>query len=884
MKFNLFRVVFLAAALTAAGCTNKDTEGPDDSAPDVNAPPVANAGADLTVTEGDTVTLTGSGSDVDGSIAAYSWSQASGTPMVTLSTDGAEASFTAPTVEESTQLVFELQVTDDAGATSAADSLTVTVLPEQEEKFFGTATDSDNDYGLSLTTYFDQVTPGNAGKWGSVESSRDQMDWQNLDTAHSFAENNGLRYKHHTLIWGQQQPGWLEGLSAAEQLEEIDEWMAAVAERYPQLDMIDVVNEPLHAPPSYKEALGGDGDTGWDWVITAFEMAREHFPDSTLILNDYNILQLEAFTEDYLEVIELLQERGLIDGIGVQAHFLERTPAEDVRENLDLLAPTGLPIYVSELDIDFADDARHANVMRDLFSVFWQHPAVAGVTHWGYRQGDTWRPDAWLLNADTTERPALQWLRCFIAEEGDCDTRVPQYQPAGWAGDELRVTLEAELYDQGQGVLASGEVVSHTDLGDWLLFQDVEFKANWNSFSVNYAKGSGAEGSLSVRLDSLDSSNSLSVPLPVTGGWGEFATAEAEWPAIEGNRDVYIRFNDVAGVGNIDWLRFGEAGAPEPDANLVANGDFEQNTEGWSAGWGSDGGIEISTAQAKVGSHSLIASGFNGNQYTSYAAYSLDVSALTPGTSYPVSAWVWLSGDSAGRVTLTRKLACEGKDDSYSGLDDRTDIEPQTWTQLQGELAIPADCTLTEALIYFENTAGGTDVHIDDVKVVAAAPAEPGDDLISDGGFEGASLSGWSAWYTAGTSLSLTTEQFHDGAQSMKVSERAANSNPSIDLASKVTAGSSYAVSAWVRHTGPDAVSVILTRKLACGETDSYAAVAGRDSEGADILFPANEWVEFNGTLAIPADCTVNEARLYFENTPLEVETLYIDDISVTEQ
>ncbi|MGL6161159.1 endo-1,4-beta-xylanase [Microbulbifer sp.] len=884
MKFNLFRVVFLAAALVAAGCTNKETEDPDDSAPDVNAPPVADAGADLTVAEGDAVILTGSGTDVDGSIASYNWSQASG-PSVTLSTDGAEASFTAPAVEEAAQLVFELQVTDDGGATSEADSVAVMVLPKQE-KFFGTATDSDNDY-LQLTTYFDQVTPGNAGKWGSVESTRDQMDWQALDTAYNFAKNNGLRYKHHTLIWDQQQPAWLEGLPAAEQLEEIDEWMAAVAARFEDsegkvdLDMIDVVNEPLHAPAFYKDALGGDGDTGWDWVIAAFELARAHFPDSTLILNDYNILQLKEFTEKYLEVIELLQERELIDGIGVQAHFLEQTSAETVRSNLDLLAATGLPIYVSELDIDFADNARQANKMRDLFSVFWQHPAVAGVTHWGYRQGGTWRPNAWLLNADGTERPALEWLRCFIAEEGDCDTKVPEYQPAGWAGDELRLTLEAELYDQGQGVLASGDIVSHTDLGDWILFQGVEFKNNWDSFSVNYAKGSGVAGSLSVRLDSLDNSNSLSVPLPNTGGWSEFATAEAEWPAIEGSRDVYIRFNEVADVGNIDWLRFGEAGAPQPDVNLVANGDFEQNVAGWNAGWGG-GDIEVSTAQAKVGTHSLIAFGFGGG---AYAAYNLDVSALTPGTSYPASAWVWISGDSTGRVTLTRKLACEGQSDDYSWVTDEDSIEPQTWTQLQGELTIPADCTPTEVLIYFENTATGTDVHIDDVQVTAPAPAEPSDNLIADGGFEGASLSGWSAWWTGGTSLTLTTEQFHDGAQSMKISERTANSNPSIDLAGEVAAGSSYDVSAWVRHTGPDAVSVVLTRKLACeGEDDSYAAIAGKDGENADILFPANEWTELSGTLEIPADCTVNEARLYFENTPLEVETIYIDDISVTEQ
>jgi len=575
MKFDLYRVVFLAVALATAGCSGgKGSEGPDEPAPDNNAPPVADAGADLTVAAGDAVTLLGSGSDSDGSIAGYSWSQASGTPMVTLFTDGAEASFTAPEVEEAAELVFELQVTDDDGADSAADSLTVTVLPKQEGKFFGTAVEQTGDYN-QLTVYFDQLTPGNAGKWGSVESTRDQMNWTALDTAYQFAADNGLRYKHHTLIWGQQQPGWIDDLSAEEQLAEIEEWMVELKNHYGgEIDMIDVVNEPLHAPPSYKEALGGDGDTGWDWVITAFEMARAHFPDSTLILNDYNILQLQQSTEDYLEIIKLLQVRDLIDGIGVQSHFLEQTQAQQVQDNLDRLAATGLPIYVSELDINFADDARQANKMRELFSVFWQHPAVAGVTHWGYRQGNTWRTEAWLLNSDGTERPALKWLRCYIARESGCDALVPEYVPAGWSGDASGVKLEAELYDQGQGVPASGDIISYTDAGDWILFQDVEFQLEWDSFSINYAKGSGAEGSISVRLDSLENDDTLIVPLPTSGSWGEFDTAEAEWPAIKGKRDVYIRFNEVEGVGNIDWLRFAPAvsgGGSRPPGFFVGN-------------------------------------------------------------------------------------------------------------------------------------------------------------------------------------------------------------------------------------------------------------------------------------------------------------------------
>jgi len=41
--------------------------------------------------------------------------------------------------------------------------------------------------------------------------------------------------------------------------------MGAFAERYPDVAMIDVVNEPLHAPPSYAEALGAAAGTAAPW-------------------------------------------------------------------------------------------------------------------------------------------------------------------------------------------------------------------------------------------------------------------------------------------------------------------------------------------------------------------------------------------------------------------------------------------------------------------------------------------------------------------------------------------------------------------------------------------------------------------------------------------
>lgn len=93
-----------------------------------NQPPVASAGPDQTVMAGELVTLTGSGTDVDGTIVSYVWAQVSG-PAVTLSGETSEtATFSAPSVSAPTLLGFTLRVTDDRGA-SATAPVTVTVQP-----------------------------------------------------------------------------------------------------------------------------------------------------------------------------------------------------------------------------------------------------------------------------------------------------------------------------------------------------------------------------------------------------------------------------------------------------------------------------------------------------------------------------------------------------------------------------------------------------------------------------------------------------------------------------------------------------------------------------------------------------------------------------------
>jgi endo-1,4-beta-xylanase len=272
-----------------------------------------------------------------------------------------------------------------------------------------------SDFG----TYWNQISPENSGKWESVEGTRDRYNFGGIDAMKTYAETNKIPWKLHTLVWGSQYPRWITGLSQTEQLAEITEWFDTLAVRYPNVDMIDVVNEahPTHAPAPYKAALGGDGATGYDWIIKAFQMARARWPKAILIYNDFNNIEWSnevAWTPTMINA--MLKAKAPVDAIGAQAHDAFQIADGTLKSNIDKLAATGLPIYITEFDIPDGNDASQKTIMEAKFKIFWNHPKVVGVTYWGYIVGQTWKSGTGLLSSAGVERPALTWLKGYVKD------------------------------------------------------------------------------------------------------------------------------------------------------------------------------------------------------------------------------------------------------------------------------------------------------------------------------------------------------------------------------------------------------------------------------------------------------------------------------------
>ena len=294
-------------------------------------------------------------------------------------------------------------------------------ITQQSHAFaFGTAVAADhliatgadaNRYREVFQKYFNRATIENHLKWPFWEA------WNKTDglRALEWLNEKKIPVRGHCLLW----PSWrnsppnikaLAGDKAA-LTKRIEAHFAEVAGAC-QGKVVDwdVVNEPFDNH-DITDILGRDSLIRW------FKLAQKHDSKARLFLNDYPAMDGSdtgnAHLNHFEETLRFLQKGGApLQGIGFQGHFgASPVPPTRVLSCLDRFGKLGLPIAITEFDINMEDEQLQADYTRDFLTACFSHPSVSEIITWGFWEKRHWFPKAALWRTDWSIKPNGQaWV------------------------------------------------------------------------------------------------------------------------------------------------------------------------------------------------------------------------------------------------------------------------------------------------------------------------------------------------------------------------------------------------------------------------------------------------------------------------------------------
>ena len=344
---------------------------------------------------------------------------------------------------------------------------------------------------------FNQITAENDMKWQLIHprEGAEGYDFGPGDAFVEFGTKQGMQLVGHTLVWHSQTPNWVfagtnppppdatnsataappasQNAAAAasgpatgtntpsmnqlggrgrfgpgfgrydgprasrdDLLGRMRDHIRTVVGRYKgRVKVWDVVNEALadgNGTNVLRSSLWSE-IIGPDYVAKAFQYAHDVDPDAILRYNDYG-LENPAKRRRLVSLIRSLQEQKVpVHAIGSQAHVNVSTTFEAMDQALTEMAALGLPIHITELDVNGAQggqrglgadiganaattqgglvedaDRKLAEAYAGIFRAFLKHrDSVKMVTFWGANDGVSWRSAGRPLLFDGENRPKL---------------------------------------------------------------------------------------------------------------------------------------------------------------------------------------------------------------------------------------------------------------------------------------------------------------------------------------------------------------------------------------------------------------------------------------------------------------------------------------------
>ncbi|WJX21148.1 endo-1,4-beta-xylanase [Trifolium repens] len=213
---------------------------------------------------------------------------------------------------------------------TALEGATIVIKQTKADFPFGCAMNNhiltNNDYQKWFVSRFKYTTFTNEMKWSSTEKIQGRENYTIPDAMLKFAKENGISVRGHNILWDniRQQPHWVLSLSP-------DELREAAAKR---MNYVVSSNDKVANPANYIKKLK----------------------------------QIQQFQDT----------DGISLAIGLQCHFPSGEPnIAYMRSGLDLLATTGLPIWLTETSAD--PHPNQAEYFEEILREGYSHPAVQGI-------------------------------------------------------------------------------------------------------------------------------------------------------------------------------------------------------------------------------------------------------------------------------------------------------------------------------------------------------------------------------------------------------------------------------------------------------------------------------------------------------------------------
>ncbi len=294
-------------------------------------------------------------------------------------------------------------------------------LADKNNFYIGVAAEID-EYGLKdkdcrdlIVKEFNSFTFENSMKWNNTLNDADSenifdYDFAEVDKQIDYLLQHNMRIRGHALIWGKfggmTFPRYVQktvdkSKDPQKSLEDIiyERVTGTINHFKGRVKQWDVVNESMPYDGDFKLDGYFNEIMGEDYIVKAFEFAKQADPDASLTLNEAFGKTSGEKAKQYLEWIKHLKDIGTpIDSVGIQGHVTRGSfDVEGINFFAKELAKLGVQLDITEFDMSAVPFREcedmfmaQAQYSYDILKSAAESGNLGGITFWGLSDKISW--------------------------------------------------------------------------------------------------------------------------------------------------------------------------------------------------------------------------------------------------------------------------------------------------------------------------------------------------------------------------------------------------------------------------------------------------------------------------------------------------------------